>query len=88
MSLHIWHHQGPHKPSSSATFILNSRWGRAATGKKKKKILHLSMHTGSLHDVMNMTFNSLYPEDCGLPGFSVMEGSILQETILEHIGQY
>ena len=46
------------------------------------------MHTGSLHDVMNMTFNSLYPEDCGLPGFSVMEGSILQETILEHIGQY
>ena len=34
MSLHTWHCQGPRKPSSCATFILNSHWGRAATGKK------------------------------------------------------
>ena len=34
MSLHTWHGQGPHKPSSCATFMLNSHWGRAATGKK------------------------------------------------------
>ena len=33
MSLHTWHHQGPHKPSSCTTFMLNSHWGRAATGK-------------------------------------------------------
>ena len=37
MSLHTWCCQGPHKPSSCATFTLNSHWGRAATGKKKKK---------------------------------------------------
>ena len=35
MSLHTWHHQGPHKPSSCASFTLNPHWGRAATGKKK-----------------------------------------------------
>ena len=35
MSLHIWHHQGHFKPSSCATFMLNTYWGRAATGKKK-----------------------------------------------------
>ena len=34
MSLHTWCHQGPCKPSSCATFMLNSHWGRAATGKK------------------------------------------------------
>ena len=34
MSLHTWHHQGPQKPSSCTTFMLNSHWGRAATGKK------------------------------------------------------
>ena len=33
MSLHAWHHQGPHKPSSCTTFMLNPHWGRAATGK-------------------------------------------------------
>ena len=40
MSLHTWHHQGPHKPSSCATFTLSSHRGRAATG---KKVLCLSM---------------------------------------------
>ena len=44
MSLHIWHRQGLHKPSSCATYMLNSHWGRAATGKKSLA----SMCTGSL----------------------------------------
>ena len=66
MSLHTWRHQGPHKPSSFATFTLNSHWGRATTG---KKILHLCMqgHFGSVQ--------LCDPVDCGLPGFSVREGS-------------
>ena len=34
MSLDIWSHQGPRKPSSCATFMINPHWGRAATGKK------------------------------------------------------
>ena len=43
MSLHAWRPQGPHKPSSCTTFTLNPHWGRAATGKKKKKVLRLRM---------------------------------------------
>ena len=39
MSLHTWCCQGPRKPSSSATFMLNSHWGRAATA--EKKVLYL-----------------------------------------------
>ena len=35
MSLHTWHPQGPHNPSSCTTFTLNPHWYRAATGKKK-----------------------------------------------------
>ena len=34
MSLNTWRHQGPCKPSSCTTFMPNSHWGRAATGKK------------------------------------------------------
>ena len=34
VSLHIWCHQGPHNPSSCATFMLNPHWGRVAMGKK------------------------------------------------------
>ena len=41
MLLHTWCHQGPCKPSSCTTFIIKPHWGRAATGKKKKKDLHL-----------------------------------------------
>ena len=36
MSLHTWHDQGSCKPNNCATFTLNSHWGRANTGKKKK----------------------------------------------------
>ena len=35
MSLHTLCHQGTHKASSHATFMLNSHGGTAATGKKK-----------------------------------------------------
>ena len=38
MSLHTWRRQGPLKPSSCTTFMLNSHWGRAATGKKNSCI--------------------------------------------------
>ena len=37
MSLHTWRPQDSCKPSSCSTFMLNSHWGRAATGKKEKK---------------------------------------------------
>ena len=87
MSLHTWHRQGPHKPSICATFILNSHWGRAATGKKSLA----SMCTGSLQSCPALCD----PVDCGLPGFSVREGLSRQEywgilanngchTLLEH----
>ena len=79
MSLHTWHCQGPHKPSSYTTFMHNSHWGTAATGKKSL----LSMRAGSLWLCLTLC-NSV---DCGLPGFSVKEG-VLQARILEHIGQY
>ena len=75
------HRQGPHKPSSWATFMLNSHWGRAATSKKSLA----SMHTGSLWLCPTLC----NPVDCGLPGFSVREaGGILQARILECISQY
>ena len=67
MSLHIWRHQGPHKPSSYTTFTLNSHWGRAATGKKN----FVSIYTGLLWSCPTLCS----PVDCGLPGFSVREGS-------------
>ena len=35
MSLHTWYCLGPRKPSNCATFMLNSHWGRATTGKNK-----------------------------------------------------
>ena len=66
MSLHTWHHQDPHKPSSCATFMLDPHWGRAATG--KIKVLHLCIQ-GRFSRVH--LFTTLY---CGLPGFSVREG--------------
>ena len=75
MSLHTWHLQGPRKPSSCATFTLNSHWGRAATGKKSLE----SMHEGSLW----LSPALCDPGDCGLSG-----QGILQARILEHIAQY
>ena len=72
MSLHTWHCQDPCKPSSCTTFMLNSHWGNADTSKKKKNLE--PMHAGSLWQCP-----ALYdPMDCGLPGFSVREGVVLQ----------
>ena len=78
MSLHTWSHQGPCKPSSCTTFMLNSHWGRAATGKRNLA----SMHAGSLRLCPTLCV----PVVCGLPGLSVK--GFLQAGILECIGQY
>ena len=65
--LHTWHHQGPCKPSSCATFKLNSHWGRAATGKKRLA----GKHAGSLR----LVYNSLQP--CGLwPARLLCQGGV------------
>ena len=53
MSLHLWCCQGPHKPGSCANFMLNSHWGRAATGKKKS--------CAYAHRVASVVSNSLRP---------------------------
>ena len=58
MSLHTWHCQGPHKPSSCATFMLNSHWGRAATDKKKSLA---SMRTGLLRSCPTLRSCGLWP---------------------------
>ena len=63
VSLHTWRHPGPRKPSSCATFTLNSHWGRAATG----KTWLVSMRAGSLQWWPTLCD----PVDCSLPGFSV-----------------
>ena len=65
MSLHTWCVQSPHKPSSCATFMLNSHWGRAATDKKNSSffVCRVARSCPTLCD----------PLDCGLPGFSVRE---------------
>ena len=53
MSLYTLCHQGPCKPSSCATFTLNSHWGRPATGKKKSCVY--------AHRVALVMSNSLQP---------------------------
>ena len=65
MSLHTWGLQGPQKPGNCGTFMLNSHWGRAATGKKSL----VSMCTGSLQSSLTLCD----PIDCGLPDFSERE---------------
>ena len=65
VSAHTSHHQSTCKPSSCATFMLNSHWGRAAAG---KKALHLCMQ-GCFGRVRLCNL-----VDCGLPGFSIREG--------------
>ena len=75
-SLHIWRHQGPHKPNSCITFTRNSHWAELSRAKKKSCVYACR--------VALVVSNSLQP--CGLPGFSVRD--VLQARILEHIGQY
>ena len=81
MSLHTWRHQGPRKPSSCTTLMLNSHRGKASTGKKIKKS-RLWVQT---HCRLCLTLCDLV--HCGLPGFCVREG-VSQARILERIGQY
>ena len=78
MSLHAWYHHSPHKPSSCATVMLNSHWGRAATGKEKPCVY--------AHRVTLVVSKSLWSCRLGLPGLSVR--GVLQARILERIGQY
>ena len=58
--------QGPHKPSSSATFTPSSHGGRAATDKRTLG----SAHAG----LLQLCPTLCDPVDCGLLGFSVREG--------------
>ena len=86
MSLHTWCCQGPRKPSSCATFMLNTHWGRAVTAKKNLA----STHAGWFWSCQKLC----NPVDCGLPGFSVGEVSRQEHwsvlantschTLLEH----
>jgi len=83
MSLHTWHHQGPHKPSRCTNFMLNSHSGRAATGKKKKSCAYAC-------SIASVVSDSLQP--CG-PWTVACQASlsgmvVLQARILECIGQY
>ena len=79
MFLHTWRHQDPHKPSSCATFTLNSHWGRASTGKKKSY--------GYACRVTSVMSYSLRP--CRLwPARLLCQGISPGKDILEDIGQY
>ena len=79
MSLHTWRHQGPCKSSSCATFMLNSHWGRAATGKKP---CFYALR------VVLVVSNSLHPCRLWPARLLCQGGGALQAGILEHIGQY
>ena len=80
MSLHTLRHQGPHKPSSCTTFMLNSQWGQRCR-RQKKKVLCLCAQ-GPL-----ILANSLRP--CRLAcQASLSERGILQARIVERTGQY
>ena len=61
MSLHTLHHQGLHKPRSGTTFMLNSHWGRAATGKKKRRRSLVFMHAESLQSCLTLQPCRLWP---------------------------
>ena len=78
MSLHTWHHQDPHKPSSRATFTLNSHWGRPAAGKNSLA----TMHTESLRSCPTLRPCRLWPASL------LCQGGGLQARVLEHIGRY
>ena len=67
MTRHTWRSQGPHKPSSCATFTLSSHW-------HKKSCVYARRVTSVVSDFC-------HPADCGLPGFSVRKrGSLGKNT--------
>ena len=73
MSLHTWGCQGPRKPSSCSTFMLNPHWGRAAR-------LCMQGHFSSVQ-----LFAALETVACQA---SLSGRGVLQARILERIGQY
>ena len=79
MSLHSSYHQGPHKPSSCATFMLTSHWGRTATGKKSL----VPLQQGCFSSVW--LFVTLQTVACQA---SLSGRGLLQARILERVGQY
>ena len=79
MSLHTWHLQGPRKPSSYATFMLNSY---GAELPQTKKVLHLCAQGCFGHVQL---FATLWTVACQA---SVSERGFLHARILELIGQH
>ena len=79
MSLHTWHCQSPCKPSSCTTFMLNSHWGSADTGKKLVLSLRRQGHFGRVQLFMTLRTVACQASLSGRGVFS---------KILELIGQY
>ena len=75
MSLHPRHHQDPCDWSSFATFVVNLHWGRAATGKKKKKskALCLCMQGRFCHIQLSATLWTVACQSSLSGGFSGQE---------------
>ena len=81
MSLHTLHHHGPCKPSSCATFALNSPGGRAATG--QNNIYWVYAHR--VASAVSRLFATLQTVACQA---SLSAKGVFQARILECIGQY
>ena len=79
MSLHTWRHQDPGKPSTCASFTVNSHWGRAAKGKKV-----LPLCTQDCFSSVRL-FATLSTVACQA---SLSGKGVLQARILERMGQY
>ena len=81
MSLHTWRQQGPCNSSSCSTFMLNTHWGRAATG-----IKNLESMPGARFTCVQL-FAALWTVTCqaslsgGSPGMNAGVGC---HTLSEH----
>ena len=90
MSLNTWCCQHPYKPSSCTIFMLNSHWGRAATGKKKKKRKSLCLCAQNLFGPVSLRPCRLWPAGllCQTGGPPGKNTSVLVSTgcytLLEH----
>ena len=83
MSLNTWHRQGPRKPSSCATFTLNSHWGRVATSTHT----HTHKILCHAHRVPSVQLDSLRP--CRLWAARLLcQGGGLQAGTRAHTGQH
>ena len=86
MSLHSWCRQGPCNPNSCTTFMHNSHWGRAATGKKQKQQQQKKKPCICAFRVSSVVSNSLWP--CRLWPVRLLCQGVLQARIMDRIGQY